>query len=184
MARALFGQVRARIVVASVTVEHNVTAMTREAERLGFVTRADDPRRRIVACPGAPACASAFIAARAIASEIAETLREPSSGTIHISGCAKGCAHPRPAALTIVGTENGCGIVERGTARTGPQTHVDPQQLTARLARRISEPAHRLKFAPTCATALRLSRVPFSIIRQEADLVRFFRRGNRKSRCA
>lgn len=123
-------------------VEHNVTAMTREAERLGFVTRADDPRRRIVACPGAPACASAFIAARAIASEIAETVREPWSGTIHISGCAKGCAHPRPAALTIVGTENGCGIVEHGTARTGPQTHVDPQQLTAHLARRISEPAH------------------------------------------
>jgi precorrin-3B synthase len=122
--------------------EHNVAAMTHEAERLGFVTRTDDPRRRIVACPGAPACASGFIAARAIASEIAETMAEPWSGTIHISGCAKGCAHPRPAALTIVGTERGCGIVEHGTARAATQTHVDPQDLTTCLAHRLREHAH------------------------------------------
>jgi precorrin-3B synthase len=122
--------------------EHNVSAMTHEAERLGFVTRADDPRRRIVACPGAPACASGFIAARAIASEIAKTVAEPWSGTIHVSGCAKGCAHPQPAALTIVGTERGCGIVERGTARATPQAYVDQRQLPAQLAQRISEPAH------------------------------------------
>ena len=122
--------------------EHNIAAMTHEAERLGFVTRTDDPRRRIVACPGAPACASGFIAARAIASEIAETMAEPWSGTIHISGCAKGCAHPRPAALTIVGTERGCGIVEHGTARAATQTHVDPQDLTTCLAHRLREHAH------------------------------------------
>ena len=37
---------------------------------------------------------------------------------IHISGCAKGCAHPGAAALTVVGTERGCGIVH---ARLGPR---------------------------------------------------------------
>ena len=30
-----------------------------------------------------------------------------------VSGCAKGCAHPGAAALTVVGTRRGCGIVAR-----------------------------------------------------------------------
>jgi precorrin-3B synthase len=122
--------------------EQDITAMTREVERLGFVVHADDMRRRIVACPGAPACASGFIAARAIAREIAETVAERWSGTIHVSGCAKGCAHPRAAMLTIVGGERGCGIVGQGTARATPDTYVDSRQLAAQLALRLTEPAH------------------------------------------
>jgi precorrin-3B synthase len=131
--------------------EQDAIALAREAEQLGFLTRTDDPRRRIVACPGAPACASGFIAARKLASELADLLSAPQdedlnvwrgSGTIHISGCAKGCAHPQPAALTVVGTERGCGIVEHGTARATPQAHVDPQDLKSHLSRRVSEPAH------------------------------------------
>lgn len=131
--------------------EQDVTALAHEATRLGFVTRADDPRRRIVACPGAPACASGFIPARQVASELAALLSPPQdedsqilrgNDLIHISGCAKGCAHPQPAALTIVGSERGCGIVERGTARAIPNTYVDPRQLAVHLAQHIDEPAH------------------------------------------
>jgi precorrin-3B synthase len=164
--------------------EQDVTALGHEATRLGFVTRVDDPRRRIIACPGAPACASGFIPARRVASELAALLNprpeepERSEGVskdgsscvvghpsrrprtsarapqdedrgflrdndlIHISGCAKGCAHPQPAALTIVGSEDGCGIVEHGTARATPHTYVDPRQLAAHLAQRIEEPTH------------------------------------------
>jgi precorrin-3B synthase len=131
-----------RVLLLVGITEHNVTAVTRAAEQLGFVTRADDARRRIVACPGAPACASGFIAARAIASEVSKSVAARRPGTIHISGCAKGCAHPQPAALTIVGSERGCGIVERGTARATPQQYVDPRQLAAHLAHRVSETAH------------------------------------------
>jgi precorrin-3B synthase len=36
----------------------NAAAVARAADALGFVTQAADPRRRIAACPGAPACAS------------------------------------------------------------------------------------------------------------------------------
>ena len=39
---------------------------------------------------------------------------------IHISGCAKGCAHPAPAALTVVGTPQGCALVAGGTTRNAP----------------------------------------------------------------
>jgi precorrin-3B synthase len=118
------------------------------AEALGFVTRADDLRLRIVACPGKPACASGLIAARALATEVAPHL-PPRSATIHISGCAKGCAHPAAAALTVVGTERGCGIVRNGSARAAPLRHVDPAEIVteivaeiAGMARASSEAAH------------------------------------------
>ncbi|MER9574280.1 precorrin-3B synthase [Mesorhizobium sp. M0189] len=92
------------------------------AATLGFVTDAADPRTRIAACPGAPACASGRIATREIAETIAVENRDifDSSLTLHISGCAKGCAHPGPAALTLVGSENGAGLVVDGTAKMFP----------------------------------------------------------------
>ena len=92
------------------------------AASLGFVTRADDPRRHVVACAGAPLCASAYIAARAIAPDIAAAAAPYLSDglTIHVSGCAKGCAHPAAASLTVVGTKEDCGLIANGSARDAP----------------------------------------------------------------
>ncbi len=104
------------------------------AERLGFITDARDPRRRIVACPGAPSCASGLIAARAIAAQLAGHLPADLS-LVHISGCAKRCAHPGSAPLTIVGTIQGCGIVREGTARETPETYVAVDDLAATVNR-------------------------------------------------
>ncbi|RVC22248.1 precorrin-3B synthase, partial [Mesorhizobium sp. M7A.F.Ca.AU.002.02.1.1] len=84
---------------------------------LGFVTAPADPRTRIAACPGMPACASGRIATRDIAETIAAETADILDFTLHISGCAKGCAHPGPAALTIVGGENGAGLVVNATAK-------------------------------------------------------------------
>ncbi len=70
-------------------------SLTNAAESSGFIVRADDPRRYVFACAGAPICASAHIPARAIAprvTEIASTRLGPKFG-IHVSGCSKGCAH-------------------------------------------------------------------------------------------
>ena len=39
---------------------------------------------------------------------------------IHISGCAKGCAHGRAAALTIVGSADGCALIADGSVRDSP----------------------------------------------------------------
>jgi precorrin-3B synthase len=119
-------------------------AVKTAAERLGFVARADDPRRRIVACPGAPACASGLIPSRELAADIARRLPPSCDGvTIHVSGCAKGCAHPAPSALTVVGTAQGCGIVRHGSARATPGYYVDPGDLTSEIARIAEEePAH------------------------------------------
>ena len=75
------------------------------ATSLGFITEAHDPRLSIAACPGAPACASGRIATRALAERIAAHDADFLDGsfTLHVSGCAKGCAHPAPAGLTLIG---------------------------------------------------------------------------------
>jgi precorrin-3B synthase len=116
----------------------NVDNVAEKIEREGFIVRADDRRRRVVACPGKPACASGLIAARALAGEIAQRL-PPSQGIVHISGCAKGCAHPAPAALTVVGTQRGCGIIAHGSARGVPRCHVDDADIVSEVARLASE---------------------------------------------
>jgi precorrin-3B synthase len=119
-------------------VASDATNLTAAATRLGFVVHPDDPRRRIVACPGAPACASGLIPARALAAALAPTLATHlppgRDASVHISGCLKGCAHPRPAALTLVGTAHGCGIVHDGDARATPECVVDPANLVAEIS--------------------------------------------------
>jgi precorrin-3B synthase len=116
-------------------------AVAAAAERLGFIVRADDPRRQVVACAGAPVCAAAEIAARAIAPRIAE-IAAPLVGrafTIHVSGCAKGCAHGAPAALTVVGTPDGCALVADGATHDVPYAVVAADELPAAIAKFVHE---------------------------------------------
>jgi len=120
-------------------------ALATAADQLGFLVDARDSRRRVVACPGAPSCASGLIAARALAAEIAAALPSSETGfTVHVSGCAKGCAHPGAAPLTIIGTAQGCGLVRNGTPRAQPESYVDTDEVVAeavRLAARESADA-------------------------------------------
>ncbi len=115
-----------------------VAELLRAAESLGFVTRADDVRRRIVACPGAPACAAGVIPARAIAEALGFALegevhhgglaaagaKSPSGVAIHVSGCTKGCAHRASAPVTAVGIPHGCGISRNASPGGIPQRFV------------------------------------------------------------
>jgi precorrin-3B synthase len=116
------------------------------AERLDFITDASDRRRRIAACPGTPSCAHGLIAARALAAELARHVSLSGDGiAVHVSGCAKGCAHPRAAPFTIVGAEQGCGIVRDGSAREEPTEYADPADLAAlldRIATKTREAVH------------------------------------------
>ena len=54
---------------------------------------------------------------------------------IHISGCAKGCAHPAPAALTVVGTSSGCALIANGSTRDAPFKTVATNELPAAIAK-------------------------------------------------
>jgi len=106
------------------------------AQRLGFIVRADDPRRRVVACAGAPICASAEIPTRALAPSLAKVaVTGADAPMMHLSGCAKGCACPRSTPLTVVGIEGRCGVVVNGSARDEPLVMLTPEALPGALSR-------------------------------------------------
>jgi precorrin-3B synthase len=114
-----------------------------KAEQLGFITSPDDPRRGVVACAGAPACAAAQIPTRALAPAIAAAAWLDRQ-TIHVSGCSKGCARAAPADLTIIGVGGKCEIVPNGRAQDAPGDCVRVDNLLDYLARRaaVREVAH------------------------------------------
>lgn len=88
----------------------------------GFIADPADPRRRVVACPGAPGCASATVATQAAAALLAGAIAGGAErGTLHVSGCAKGCAHPGKARITLVGEHGRYGIVRNGRAADPPE---------------------------------------------------------------
>jgi len=129
------------------------------AAALGFVTFPTDPRTRIAACPGTPACASGRIATRDIAETIAAQNRDifDSSLTLHISGCAKGCAHPGLATLTVVGGENGAGLVVNATAKALPAGYrpgYDAARGVSRVAVRVRSERLPGETAAACLTRL------------------------------
>jgi precorrin-3B synthase len=107
------------------------------AQRLGFIVRANDPRRQIVACAGAPICAAAEISTRSLAPSLAA--HAAIAGTdvpmVHLSGCAKGCACARSTPLTVVGIEGRCGVVVNGSARDEPFVMLMPEALPGALSR-------------------------------------------------
>ncbi|MER8515292.1 precorrin-3B synthase [Mesorhizobium sp. M1060] len=127
------------------------------AAALGFVTTAADPRTRIAACPGTPACASGRIATRDIAETIAAENADILDFTLHISGCAKGCAHPGSAALTIVGGENGAGLVVNATAKALPAGYrpgYDAARGIGRVAAMVRSARYPGETAAACLTRL------------------------------
>lgn len=128
----------------------------RTAEELGFITRADDPRRSIAACPGAPLCAAAKIPTRALAPVVAEVAATVLDGsvTIHLSGCPKGCAHPAPAALSIVGHEAGWSWVIDGIASDAPRRIMATRALPLNLGQLARGVAQAQQSGQNTASAL------------------------------
>jgi len=116
-------------------------ALRDSAVNEGFVVDADDPRRHVVACSGTPACASARLATREWAPEVARAARSlvGTSHVVHLSGCSKGCAHPGPAAVTIVGPDR---IVVNGRAGDTPRATVSAAGLVADIERLCSKITH------------------------------------------
>ncbi|GHG79035.1 precorrin-3B synthase [Pseudodonghicola xiamenensis] len=85
----------------------------------GLITDPEDPRLRISACTGAPGCPQALAATRTLARVLAPYLTAAQS--LHISGCAKGCAHPGPAPLTLVATgPDRFDLIRQGRASDPP----------------------------------------------------------------
>ena len=84
----------------------------------GLIVQPDDPLLRVVACTGAPGCPQGLQPTRALARGLAGFV--PKDRILHVSGCAKGCAMPKAAAITLVGQSDGFGFVPRGLASGVP----------------------------------------------------------------
>ncbi|NMN06181.1 MULTISPECIES: cobalamin biosynthesis protein CobG [unclassified Novosphingobium] len=111
---APFGRVDAAALVAALDVPGAQAlrltpwrVMVVEGAGAGTVPRliADpaDPVLQVEACPGAPSCPQAHAPTRDLALALAPLVR----GTLHVSGCAKGCASSRPAAHVLTGRADG-----------------------------------------------------------------------------
>lgn len=76
-----------------------------------------DARLRVAACTGSPGCDQAAGPTRGLALELAPSV--PLGHLLHVSGCTKGCAHPK-AAATAIATPQGFDFVRLGTAASVP----------------------------------------------------------------
>ncbi|MCF1710199.1 cobalamin biosynthesis protein CobG [Tabrizicola sp. J26] len=81
-----------------------------------FITDPADPLRRVEACPGAPFCPSSTVETRQLARRLAPLAK----GTVHVSGCAKGCAHAATADVALVGRGGAFDLVRNGAAWDAP----------------------------------------------------------------
>ncbi|MBY6068172.1 precorrin-3B synthase [Leisingera aquaemixtae] len=97
----------------------------------GLILDAADPRLQVVACTGAPGCLQALSATRDLARQLAPHV--PAGTRLHVSGCAKGCACPGAAPLTLTATgDDEFSLIRNGTAADQPlKTHLSADALRA-----------------------------------------------------
>jgi precorrin-3B synthase len=88
----------------------------------GLIVSEDDPLRAVVACPGALGCANGTTPTHEDARRLAPLARRLRAYgiAVHVSGCAKGCAHPGKTQATFVGRDGRYDVVLDGTAADRP----------------------------------------------------------------
>ena len=91
----------------------------------GFILDPADPRLRVAACTGMSGCERGSTDTHADAARFAPLAAAlPGEGvTLHVSGCAKGCARPARTAITLVGRDGRYDLVRDG--RPGDQPFRD-----------------------------------------------------------
>lgn len=82
----------------------------------GLIRHNSDPRLAMDACPGAPYCEQASVATQPLAEKLSGWVE----GTVHISGCSKGCARRAPVDVCLVGQAGRFNVVVNGGADSTP----------------------------------------------------------------
>jgi precorrin-3B synthase len=101
----------------------------------GLIVEPDDPRLAVSACTGAPACTRGEAPALADAAALAEAMTPwlISGLSLHVSGCAKSCAHPGSADLTLVGRGGRYDVIVAGGTTDAAIAHLSLGELVRRL---------------------------------------------------
>ncbi|ANM14372.1 MULTISPECIES: precorrin-3B synthase [unclassified Rhizobium] len=133
-------------------------AVQAAAAQYGFNAQSGEKAEHIAACAGAGACGSAFYETRGLARRILTAAPALFDGslTLHLSGCAKGCAHARPA-LTLTGTAEGYDLILNGRAADRPDERIAGGRIDfaiERLARSIEDNRGAGESAAACLTRL------------------------------
>ncbi len=97
-----------------------------------LITAPGDPRLRVIACTGAPGCPQALGPTRDLARRLAASV--PPGETLHVSGCAKGCAHPGPCETVLVATSEGWGLAQNARAADPALRHMAEARLLTHFA--------------------------------------------------
>lgn len=135
-----FGQMRAETLTALSALGHEIRptpwrmlfllGATTLPAIPGLITDPADPILRITACTGAPACPQALGETRRLARALAPHL--PAGQALHLSGCAKGCAHPGASPLTVTASDTGYDLILDGSASDTPSLRgLAPEALSA-----------------------------------------------------
>lgn len=91
-----------------------------EARDAGLIVEENDPVLQVEACPGAPDCSSSSVDARGDARRLATIAAVRGwRGSLHVSGCAKGCARSQPSELVLAGKAGAYRLIRNATTR-GP----------------------------------------------------------------
>lgn len=102
-----------------------------------LIVDAGDPRLRMDACPGAPYCPRATTSTRDDAESLIPVLAAlgTDAPTVHVSGCAKGCARRAAADWTFVAHDGVYDLIRDGAADAPPvMTSIPPRNLAATVA--------------------------------------------------
>lgn len=121
-----------RALLVAGVAQGRLAALRTELAGLPVITDPEDRLMSLAACPGQPACSSATVPTRPLAAAIAASGKRIS---VHVAGCAKGCAHPGPAPVTLVGRDGRFDLIRDGRAGDMPvRTGLSPAEAMDLLA--------------------------------------------------
>lgn len=136
-----FGQMEAAVLAQALTDREGsalrvtpwrvlVIEGARHGSVFGLIDHPADPLLRAHACPGAPFCAQASVATRDLARQLAPMVE----GTLHVSGCAKGCACSRATDLSLTGRAGRFDLARKARAGSpAERTDLEPAAVLAHL---------------------------------------------------
>ena len=110
-----------RTVLVPGVPQDGVARLRARLDDLGLSCDPGDPVGSVVACAGSRGCTAGLADTQADGLHLLDVLREAggASGTVHLSGCAKGCAGVRVGDVTLVGTGTGYDVFVRSEDEPG-----------------------------------------------------------------
>ena len=107
-----------RAIVIPLSSAPAAKALAAKLAQTGLILDSADPRLRFAACSGVPSCLHGTTTTRDDATQLAALVG--TNSFLHVSGCAKGCAHPRSAPVTLVGRDGLYDLILDGLPSDSP----------------------------------------------------------------